>query len=66
MTAIDAADALTSGNHHMIFVQFHRLRRCWNDVMYETAAEPGFAGARDGEIRRYPEIAIARQQIQPP
>lgn len=41
VTAIDAADALTFGRHHRIFVRLHRLRRRRHEFMYETAPQPG-------------------------
>lgn len=63
VTAIDAADALTDGRHHRIFVRLHRLRRRRHEFMYETAAEPGaqeLATARDDVMKL---IAIARERI---
>ena len=39
-TAIDAADALTSGAHHVIFIRLHRMRRTRHEFMYETRPEP--------------------------
>lgn len=66
VTAIDAADALTSGRHHRIFVRLHRLRRRRHEFMYETAAEPGaqeLAAAR-ADVTQL--IGIARQRIPPP
>lgn len=40
VTAIDAADTLTGGEHHLIFVRLHRMRRRRNDFMYGTAVDP--------------------------
>lgn len=62
-TAIDAADALTSGHHHRIFVRLHRLRRRRHEFMYETSAEPSaqeLATARADVIK---VIGLARQRI---
>lgn len=53
VTAIDAADALTGGRHHRVFVRLHRLRRRRHEFMYETAAEPGAQ-----------ELATARQDVE--
>jgi putative protein kinase ArgK-like GTPase of G3E family len=41
VTAIDAADALTGGRHHGIFLRLHRLRRRRHEFMYKTPADPG-------------------------
>lgn len=62
VTAIDAADALTDGRHHRVFVRLHRLRRRRHDFMYETAAEPGaqeLATAREDVVKLI-ELARAR------
>ena len=40
VTAIDAADALTTGAHHVIFIRLHRMRRTRHEFMYETRPEP--------------------------
>ena len=40
VTAIDAADALTAGAHHPIFVRLHRMRRTRHEFMYETRPDP--------------------------
>jgi hypothetical protein len=53
VTAVDAADALTGGRHHRIFVRLHRLRRRRHEFMYETAADPGAQ-----------ELATARQDVE--
>ena len=37
---VDAADVLTDGRSHPVFVRLHRMRRRRNDFMYETAPEP--------------------------
>lgn len=62
VTAIDAADALTDGRHHRIFVRLHRLRRRRHEFMYEAAAEPGaqeLATARE-DVEALIELARAR------
>jgi hypothetical protein len=40
VTAIDAADALTRGDHHVTFVRLHRMRRVRHEFMYETRPDP--------------------------
>ena len=40
MTAIDAADAITAGEHHRYFVRLHRMRRTRHEFMYETGHDP--------------------------
>jgi hypothetical protein len=40
MTAITAADTLTSGSHHRLFVRLDRMRRTRHDFMYEIGREP--------------------------
>ena len=40
VTAIDAADALTAGAHHVVFIRLHRMRRTRHEFMYETRPEP--------------------------
>ena len=63
VTAIDAADALTDGRQHRIFVRLHRLRRRRHEFMYETAADPGaqeLATAREDVVNL---IALARERI---
>lgn len=63
VTALDAADALTSGRYHRIFVRLHRLRRWRHEFMYQTAPDPGeqeLAQARsDVEVL----IRVARGEV---
>ena len=40
VTAIDAADALTSDQLHLLFVRLHRMRRRRNEFMYGTTVDP--------------------------
>lgn len=40
LTAIDAADVLTGGRHHLVFVRLHRMRRTRHEFMYEVGADP--------------------------
>lgn len=42
-TAIDAADALTDGRLHRIFLRLHRMRRVRHEFMYEVGREPSRA-----------------------
>lgn len=63
VTAIDAADALTSHRHHRIFVRLHRLRRRRHDFMYETPAEPGAQELATARTDITQLIGIARRQI---
>ncbi len=63
VTAIDAADALTSGRHHRIFVRLHRLRRRRHEFMYETAAEPGTQELATARADVTQLVGVARQRI---
>lgn len=63
VTAIDAADALTSHRHHRIFVRLHRLRRRRHEFMYETPAEPGGQELSTARADITQLIGIARKQI---
>jgi hypothetical protein len=63
VTAIDAADALTNGRHHRIFVRLHRLRRRRHEFMYETAAEPGAQELSTSRADVERLIALARTRI---
>lgn len=64
VTAITAADTLTAGADHQVFVRLNRMRRTRNDFMYETGASPSLndltIGRRDAERL----IEIARSAIQ--
>ena len=40
VTAIDAADTLTGGSHHPVFVRLHRMRRTRHEFLYETRPDP--------------------------
>jgi hypothetical protein len=61
VTAIDAADALTAGSHHPIFVRLHRMRRTRHEFMYETRPDPSRTdldrAARD--VERLLEVALS-------
>lgn len=52
VTAIDAADALTDGRHHRIFVRLHRLPPAPPRVHVRDSGRAGRAGARDSPRRR--------------
>lgn len=69
VTAIDAADALTGGSHHPIFVRLHRMRRTRQEVLYETRPDPSRQdldrAARD--VERLLEVAgsaVARTHVE--
>lgn len=64
VTAIDAADTLTSGRHHAIFVRLHRLRRSRHEFMYETAPDPGIQQLEMARSDVEALIAIARRRLQ--
>ena len=49
VTAIDAADSLTQGRHHLTFVRLHRMRRTRHEFMYEVGADPSM---QDLELAR--------------
>ncbi len=61
VTAIDAADALTNGSHHPIFIRLHRMRRTRHEFMYETRPDPSRQdlerAARD--VERLVEVAAS-------
>ena len=61
VTAIDAADALTTGSHHPIFIRLHRMRRTRHEFMYETRPDPSRQdlerAARD--VERLVEVAAS-------
>jgi hypothetical protein len=40
LTAIDGADALTEGAHHLQFLRLHRMRRMRHEFMYEVRHAP--------------------------
>ena len=40
VTAIDAADALTRGTYHTVFIRLHRMRRTRHEFLYETRPDP--------------------------
>jgi hypothetical protein len=63
VTAIDAADALTNGRHHRVFVRLHRLRRRRHEFMYETAADPGAQELATARADVSELIRIARRRI---
>jgi multidrug efflux pump subunit AcrA (membrane-fusion protein) len=62
-TTIDAADALTDGAHHAIFVRLHRMRRRRNDFMYETAPEPTASDLTQARADVVKLIVVARQAV---
>ena len=39
-TTFEAADVLSGGRHHRVFVRLQRMRRRRNDFMYEVGTEP--------------------------
>ena len=52
VTAIDAADTLTEGRHHLTFVRLHRMRRMRHEFMYEVGADPSIQ-----------DLDLARQDV---
>jgi hypothetical protein len=65
VTAIDAADALTAGRHHRIFVRLHRLRRRRHEFMYETPTDPGQQELSTARADVQELIVLARGRIGP-
>ena len=59
-TAIDAADALTDGRLHRIFLRLHRMRRVRHEFMYEVGHEPSRADV--AQARRDVAALIAEAQ----
>lgn len=62
-TTIDAADALTSGGQHAIFVRPHRMRRRRNDFMYGTAPDPTASDLRQARADVVTLVNLARQAV---
>jgi hypothetical protein len=63
VTAIDAADALTSRRHHRIFVRLHRLRRRRHEFMYQTPPDPGAQELDSAQADVLTLIRVARQHL---
>lgn len=66
ITAIDAADALTDGALHLLFVRLHRMRRRRNDFMYATTIDPTQQDLAQARVDVVALIAAARQAIEGP
>jgi hypothetical protein len=62
-TTIDAADALTGGRHHPVFVRLHRMRRRRNDFMYGTAPDPTERDLNQARADVVALIVVARQAV---
>jgi hypothetical protein len=62
-TTIDAADALTDGRHHPVFVRLHRMRRRRNDFMYGTAPDPTERDLNQARVDVVALIVVARQAV---
>ena len=63
VTALDAADALTAGRHHRIFVRLHRLRRWRHEFMYQTAPDPGTQELEQARSDVEALIRVARRRL---
>jgi hypothetical protein len=62
-TTIDAADALTEGQHHPVFVRLHRMRRRRNDFMYGTAPDPTNSDLIQARADVVALVGAARQAV---
>lgn len=64
VTAIDAADAVTSGTNHSVFVRLHRMRRRRNDFMYESTPDPSESDLTQARIDVQTVIEVARRAVE--
>lgn len=64
ITAIDAADSLTDGAHHRLFVRLHRMRRRRNEFMYGTTVDPTEQDLAQARRDVVDLIAVARRAIE--
>ena len=63
VTAIDAADALTDGDHHRRFVRLHRMRRMRHEFMYETRHPPSAADLAQARLDVEALLAVAEAAL---
>jgi hypothetical protein len=63
VTTIDAADALTGGRHHRVFVRLDRLRRRRHEFLYEAPADPGQQELATARADVIDLIGLARGRI---
>jgi hypothetical protein len=64
VTTIDAADALTDGVHHLIFVRLHRMRRRRKEFMYGTSPEPTASDLAQARSDVLTMIELARAAVE--
>lgn len=64
MTAIDAADAVTGGTHHTVFVRLHRMRRRRNSFMYETTPDPSESDLAQARLDVLAVIQVAKAAVE--
>jgi len=64
ITAIDAADAVTEGAHHTVFVRLHRMRRRRNSFMYESTPDPSESDLAQARIDVRSVIELANQSVE--
>lgn len=65
VTAIDAADALTEGRRHRLFVRLHRLRRRRHGFLYTAAPDPTTQELATARGDAAALIELARDAIRP-
>lgn len=63
VAAIDAADSLTGGEHHRLFVRLHRMRRMRHDFMYETAPDPSIQDLDQAHRDVEALLVVARKAV---
>jgi len=63
VTAIDAADALTSRAHHLRFTRLHRMRRRRNEFMYEANVDVTDTDMRQARQDVSVLLGLAREAV---
>lgn len=63
VTAIDAADALTDGAHHIRLVRLHRMRRMRHEFMYENGRPPSDSDLQQARIDVLALLEQARRAV---
>lgn len=63
VSTIDAADELTEGAHHAVFVRLHRMRRRRNEFMYEASVDPTVSDIEQARKDITLLLELARQAV---
>ncbi len=64
VTTIDAADALTDGARHPIFVRLHRMRRRRNEFMYGMSPDPSASDLAQARRDALALLSLARTAVE--